>query len=105
MDRFLPDSIARWLRCCLVLLALLVSSVGAPVVGFALIAACDVSFDGVYRCPVPQPVLDYFLPFLFLPMRLGAFMGCVWIALSVSIALALIVHVLRAIWQVTMEQL
>lgn len=105
MDRVPQESIRRWLRHSLVLLLLLLSPVGAPLVGAALLAACDIPFEGVYRCLVPHPVLDYFLAFQFLPWMWGPLLGCVWIALSFGIAFALIGHVLHGIWEVTMEQL
>ena len=90
----------------IVLLLLLISPLGAPVVGYALAYVCDIPWEGAYQCRVPQPLLDYFLPFTILPFAwVGPFLAILWVMLSFAIAIAAICYLVRAVWQMTMERL
>ena len=67
----------------LLLLATLVSPVGAAFLGLVTLGACDIPWEGPYQCIVPEPIFDYLLmcwiaPFLFLRFfALGWFALCI----------------------------
>jgi hypothetical protein len=82
------------------LLVLLVSPVGAPILGYILIDACDIPWEGPIECAVPTPVLDYFLAFLFLPVAwAGPFLAILWLMLSAAVLLGCFWYAGKAIWQ------
>lgn len=89
----------------LVLLLLLPTPVGAPIVGFIIIDACDIPWEGSFQCPVPAPLLDYFLTFTMLPfLWTGPFIGILWLILSLAVLFFCLWFALRAIWDATMER-
>ena len=90
----------------LALLVLLVSPVGAPILGYILVDACDIPWEGPIECAVPTPVLDYFLAFIFLPfVWVGPFLAILWLMLSVAVLLGCLCYAAKAIWQAVMERI
>jgi hypothetical protein len=86
------------------LLLLLVSPVGAPIVGYILLDACDIPWEGAFQCAVPTPALSYFLAFLFLPfVWVGPFVAILWLFLSAAVLLGCFWYAAKAIWQAVME--
>lgn len=88
------------------LVVLLISPLGAPLVGFAIISGCDIPWEGSFRCAVPGPVLDYFIPFTILPWAwVGPALAIVWLMLSLGLLIGCFWFAGKAIWQFTMERL
>jgi len=88
------------------LAVLLISPLGAPLVGLIIIGGCDIPWEGAYQCSFPQPLLDYFLPFAILPaVWVGPFLAILWLMLAVGLLLGCLWFLGKAIWQLTMERL
>jgi hypothetical protein len=88
------------------LLVLLVSPVGAPILGFLLVEACDIPWEGPVQCAVPTALLDYFMAFMILPfVWVGPFLAILWLMLSMAVLLGCLWFAAKAIWQATMDRL
>lgn len=89
------------------LFLLLLSPVGAPLVGWLVVEACGVQWEGEpLRCATPNPALDYFVSFTILPfIWVGPFLAILWNMVAAGIALAMLWLLGRSIWAVTMERL
>jgi hypothetical protein len=85
------------------LLLLLVSPMGAPILGWLILLACEIPWDG--QCPVPTPLRDYFLALAFMPVAwLGPFLALLWLFLAVAVLLACLWNAALALWQATMDR-
>jgi hypothetical protein len=85
---------------------LLISPVGAPIVGWALMSGCDIPWEGTYDCQIPKPIIDYFVPFTILPwLWVGPFLAIMWFLMAAATWLVAIWYVMRAVWHVTGERL
>ena len=98
----------RWKRnpvvTGLVLLALLISPIGAPLLGFISIAACDVPWEGEYRCFVPAQALDYFMGSFLLPFLWLGFFALPWFALCIALIIRSGWLFAAAVWGSIMER-
>jgi hypothetical protein len=89
----------------LALLILLVSPVGAPILGYVLIYACDIPWEGSFQCAVPTTLLDYFVAFTILPfVWVGPFLAILWLMIALAVLLSCLWFAGRAIWRATMER-
>ena len=80
------------------LLLLLISPVGAPVIGILLEIPCP---DALYipdRCVIARPAVLYFMQFGIMPSRFGHAVEILWLLLSVIIAITLAWLVMRLTW-------
>lgn len=79
------------------LMLLVVSPVGAPVIAWSILAVCAPDWEAPITC-LPQPILDYVLPFAFLPwVWLGPFLGFVWLAISITAVTLVVILVARSV--------
>lgn len=82
------------------LFLLLISPVGAPIVGLVIIYGCDIQWEGAYQCVIPTPLIDYFLTFIFLPWALGPVLAILWTLASLGVLLGFLYFAAKAIWQI-----
>lgn len=105
-----------------VYLVVLLSPIGAPLVGFLISAVCPddptVVPDGPFalgfsHCGLPRPLEHFYQSAIFLPIVMFAragpiFSGCLsllWIVAAIGIAALLVWHLLRALSYLTVERL
>lgn len=87
-----------WRSRLLALFLMLLSPLGAPVVGFALVSICADGFDAPFRCSVPEPVLDYFVPFVLMPfIWVGPFLAILWLLLASALLLGIVWTLVSAV--------
>ena len=87
------------------LFLLLVSPVGAPILGWVFLDACDIPEEGPSRCPLPDPLGDYFLTLAFMPfVWVGPFLAILWLFLSLAVLLGCLWNAARTIWLAVMER-
>ncbi|QIK79138.1 hypothetical protein G7077_09750 [Sphingomonas piscis] len=80
----------RWkdkpLLLAVLLLLLLASPLGAPLVGMSIISGCDIPWEGSYQCAVPQRLQDYFIGLMMLSfLSIGLGVGLLWLGLAVGL--------------------
>jgi hypothetical protein len=87
------------------LLLLLVSPVGAPMVGYFVARACGLAWEGETQCAVPGPLIDYFVGFpIVAAIHLGLFLSILWLFLSFAVLLCCLWCGVKAVWQAMMER-
>ena len=69
----------------IILLAMLISPIGAPFLGLIAIEVCDIPWEGAYQCPVPDTVLTYFWVSLWGPFFMLGLFALVWFAISIGL--------------------
>ena len=88
------------------LLVLLLSPLGAPLIGHALIAACDIPWEGSFHCAVPGRLLNYFLRFAILSwIWVGPFLALLWLVTAFGMFIGCLWFFGAAIWGLAMERL
>lgn len=88
------------------LLILLLSPVGAPAIGYILLGQCFEGFEAPTGCSIPQPLIDYFLPFAILPaVWVGPFLAILWFLSAAGILIALAWQIGRLALSLTFERL
>jgi hypothetical protein len=105
----MEDRPQRWKQSAalrsVALLLLLVSPLGAPIVGYLIIDACDIPWEGPFQCAVPTPLLHYFTAFTILPfIWVGPFLAILWLMMSCAVLLGCLWYAARAVWQATMDR-
>src|SRR4051812_45291679 len=86
-----------------VLLLLLVSPVGAPMVGYFIVRACGLAWEGKTQCVVPAPLIDYFVGFpIIAAIHLGTLIAILWLFLSFAVLFGCFWYGVKAVWQATM---
>lgn len=77
---------------------LLLSPVGAPVMGFGLLFACDIEWMEPMQCFVPEPLLSYFLIFMFIPWGAGGpLVAILWLGVALTVLGCFFRYVLQAL--------
>ena len=86
---------------------LLLSPVGAPLIGGIVIEACGEAWEvEAARCDLQHPVIVYFMGSNELPfVMVGPLFAIIWYALALAILLALLGTLARIVWGLTMERL
>ena len=96
----------EWAICALKALGLailIISPVGAPLVGYAIVYACDIPWEGPVQCAVPEPLLGYFLRSVFVPWAVaGPFLAILWQLLSLGLLASCLWFAGKAIWLLTL---
>lgn len=69
----------------LILFFMLISPIGAPLLGIITMAMCDMSREGAYQCIVPFPLFTYFMVFLWGPFFFLGLFAVAWHAISVGL--------------------
>jgi hypothetical protein len=86
------------------LFLLLISPVGAPIVGWTLIHGCDIRWEGDYRCVVPAPLIDYFMACTFAPWAFGLVPAILWHMASLVVLLGFLFYAAKAVRQTVAER-
>jgi hypothetical protein len=71
----------------LILLFILISPMGAPLLALITIEVCDIPWEGTYQCMVPEPVFAYFMLFLWGPFFWLGLFALLWFAVSMSLVI------------------
>jgi hypothetical protein len=100
MEDDTPTWTASPLVTGLLLLALLISPVGAPVLLVLVTSACEIPWDGeVYRCMVPRPVTSYLFLSILIPSVYLKGAAVVWFAMRLAGLVAVTWMFVRATWE------
>ena len=81
-----------------ILLVLLISPMGAPLLGLIIIEACDIPWEGTYQCMVPDPVIAYFMVFLWGPFFLLGLFALPWFAISIGLVIRFAWMFVSSVW-------
>ncbi len=101
----MPRHWAGYAQRSLALLLLAVSPVGAPAIGYLILSACDLPWEGQVQCAVPTALVHYFVLFTILPfVWVGTFLASLWFMMSIAVILACLGYAGCAIWHAVMER-
>ena len=81
-----------------ILFVLLISPMGAPLLGLIIIEACDIPWEGTYQCMVPDPVIAYFLIFLWGPFFVLGLFALLWFAISIGLIIRFALMFGSSLW-------
>jgi len=81
-----------------ILLLSLISPVGAPLLGWLAIVACDIPWEGEYQCIVPDAVLTYLIGSLFIPLFWFGYFGLAWLLISLAVTIGFLLLFVSAAW-------
>lgn len=105
MDKDIPQPWTRPALRALGFLVLTISPIGAPLIGYFLLGACDIPWEGRIQCVLPTALLNYFMAFTILPVIwVGPFLAMLWLMFSLAVLLACFWNAGRAVWQATMDR-
>jgi hypothetical protein len=87
------------------LLVLLVSPVGAPIIGIFIVSECHLAAEGESDCIVPEVLIDYFIGFpIAAAMHLGTLLSIVWLLLSLAVLICCLFCAAQAVWQAVTDR-
>jgi hypothetical protein len=85
------EDTSRWKRdpaiTGTILFFLLISPMGAPLLGLITIGACGIRWEAPYQCMVPESLFAYFMFFMWAPFFWLGLFALPWFAISIGLVM------------------